>query len=171
MTFLQVLLFAKKSYACDDAKSGGAPPSRAAATPQSAATPRSRSNPAHRSSAAAAAAAAAVSRALVLRPRATRFASVLRGRAARAVMAGARAPCAAQRSALHRPARRDGRARAPCAAPRSALRAAVSRSRTLAVASPHTSRFAGGDMAAGRPARGGDGGSAVGAGAGGRGVG
>ena len=46
MTFLQVLLFAKKSYACDDAKSGGAQPSRAAATPQSTATPRSRRNPA-----------------------------------------------------------------------------------------------------------------------------
>ena len=58
-------------------------------------------------------------------------------------------------------------ARALCAAQRSALRAAVS----LAVAPPRTSRFAGGDMAAGRPACGGDGGRAVGAGAGGRGVG
>jgi len=48
MKFLQVLLFAKKSFACDEAKSGGAPPPaqpqlRGAPPPRAAAaTPRSR---------------------------------------------------------------------------------------------------------------------------------
>jgi len=123
-----------------------------------------------RTSSAATAAAAAAS--LVLRPRAARFAfcaAALRGSSARAAMAGERGPCAAPRSAwlcartVHR-----SELRSPC------RRLALTHASNGTPARPtHLSirSLAGCDMAAGRPARGGDSGSAVGAGVGRRGVG